>query len=412
MPADGSPFRIPDDRAPGALRVACVTETWPPEVNGVSLSFARLVSGLRARHHVVQLIRPQRHRDDAARHEPGYDEVLADGLPIPRYPDLRMGLPCGRRLRQLWTTTRPDVVHIATEGPLGWSALCAAKRLGLPVTSDFRTNFHAYSAHYGIGLMRRPITAYLRWFHNATARTTVPTSRLARQLERQGFRSLAVVSRGVDSTRFRPSRHDSALRRQWGADDDDLVVLSVGRLAAEKNLETLRSTWEAIHRVDRRARFVVVGSGPMRAALQAACPEAHFVGQRTGEDLAAHYASADLLLFPSTTETFGNVTAEAMASGLAVVAFDHAAAGELIVDGRNGALAPLGDVDSYRRGALMFASDPVRRRAAGRAARETVVPLDWEHIVDRFDGMLRSVIHEAGCTVAPSPIADLPRRTA
>ena len=412
MPADGSHFRNSDDCAPPALRVACVTETWPPEVNGVSLSFARLVAGLRARHHPVQLIRPRRNRDDTARHEPGYDEVLADGLPIPRYPDLRMGLPCGRRLRELWTADRPDVVHIATEGPLGWSALRTATRLGLPVTSDFRTNFNAYSTHYGIGLMHRPITAYLRWFHNATARTTVPTSRLARQLERQGFRSLAVVSRGVDSTRFRPSRRDADLRRQWGADDDDLVVLSVGRLAAEKNLETLRSTWEAIQRVDPRVRLVVVGSGPMRAALQAACPDANFVGQRTGDDLAAHYASADLLLFPSVTETFGNVTTEAMASGLAVVAFDHAAAGELIVDGRNGALAPLGDVDAYRRGALAFAGDPVRRRAAGRAARETVVALDWEHIVERFEGLLRVVVHEAGCAVASGPAASLPPRTA
>jgi glycosyltransferase involved in cell wall biosynthesis len=375
-----------------SLRIAMVTETFPPEVNGVALTLARLVEGLRRRNHHVQLVRPRQDARDSAESSAHFHEVLMRGMPIPRHPDLRMGLPSRRYLVRLWSLHRPDVVHIATEGPLGWSALQAALHLKLPVCSDFRTNFQAYSRHYGIGWLHKPILAYLRKFHNHTRCTMVPTQALRLELEASGFQRLAVVARGVDTQQFDPARRSEALRQQWGAAPGDLVVACVGRLSPEKNLGTLLMAYDAIRRADPRARLLLVGDGPMRAELQARCPEALFAGQRHGEDLAAHYAAADLFLFPSLTETFGNVTAEAMASSLPVLAFDYAAAAQLIRSGENGMLVPFGDNDAFVQRAVALAGDPARRRALGEQARIGVADVNWDRIVARFEGVLSTVI--------------------
>ena len=178
------PTSLVIDNYPAAqrsLRIAFVTETYPPEVNGVAMTMARVVGGLHRRNHDVQLVRPRQDSRDEADRSVRFHEVLMRGLPIPRYPNLRMGAPSKRALVQLWSLRRPDVVHIATEGPLGWSALQAARHLKLPVSTDFRTNFHAYSRHYGIGWLHKPIMAYLRKFHNRAASTMVPTEALRRE---------------------------------------------------------------------------------------------------------------------------------------------------------------------------------------------------------------------------------------
>ncbi len=375
-----------------SLRIAFVTETYPPEVNGVAMTMARIVEGLHDRNHDVQLIRPRQAGADSPDDGPRFQEVLMRGLPIPRYPNLRMGVPSKRALVQLWSRHRPDVVHIATEGALGWSALQAALHLKLPVCSDFRTNFHAYSQHYGIGWLRKPIMAYLRKFHNRCACTMVPTEALRRELAKAGFQRLNVVSRGVDTHQFNPLRRSPALREQWGVAPGDLLLVHVGRLAPEKNLNTLLLAFEAIRRTHARARLLFVGDGPLRTDLQARCPSAVFAGQRCGEDLAAHYASADLFLFPSLTETFGNVTTEAMASGLPVVAFNYAAAGELIRSGANGMLAPFGDAAAFVRAAQDLADDCAWRQRIGAAARATACELAWAQIVERFEGRLTEAI--------------------
>jgi glycosyltransferase involved in cell wall biosynthesis len=192
--------------------------------------------------------------------------------------------------------------------------------------------------------------------------------------------------------RFDVAHRSAVLRSQWGVAPDDLVVTCVGRLAPEKNLGTLIAAFEAIRRAQPRARLVLVGDGPMRAELQARCPDAVFAGQRIGADLATHYASADLFLFPSVTETFGNVTTEAMASGLAVVAFDYAAAARLIRHGENGALVPLDDTDAFVATALRTAADLAHCRVLGARARLSVMALDWDSIAAQFEGVVASVM--------------------
>lgn len=384
-------------------RIAVVTETYPPEVNGAAMSLARIVTGLREHGHDLQLIRPRQRTGDVARSSACFEEFLTGGWLIPRYPDLRMGVPSRRALVQLWSLRRPDVVHIATEGPLGWSALQAALHLKLPVTSDFRTNFQAYGKHYKIGWLAKPILAYLRRFHNRAACTMVPTETLRAQLAAQRFERITVVGRGIDTRLFDPQRRSDALRKSWGAAPQAPVLVCVGRLAPEKNLGTALDVYHAVREAMPEARLVLVGDGPMRNELRARCPDAVLAGQRHGEDLAAHYASADLFLCPSLTETYGNVVPEAMASGLAVVAFDRAAAGQLIRTGRNGVLVDGDDGKAFTRAAMTLLADGPRRVAIGAAAREAVQGCGWDEVVQRFESvLLQAIDHSRGGRYAAS----------
>jgi glycosyltransferase involved in cell wall biosynthesis len=387
------------------LRVAVVTETYPPEVNGVARTIARVVEGLRDRGHELQLVRPRQHPSEVAQVDTGFAEMLMRGLPIPRYPELRMGLPAKRALVRRWTFERPDVVHLATEGPLGWSALQAARHLRLPVISEFRTNFHAYSQHYGLGWLRHPIHAYLRKFHNQCHSTLVPSPDLLQALQSQGFERLHVVARGVDASRFNPGRRSAALRAQWGADEHSTVLLCVGRLAPEKNLGTLLDAYSRLRERQPSAKLVLVGDGPLRASLQAQCPEAVFAGLRHGDDLAAHYASADLFAFPSQTETFGNVVPEAMACGLAVVAYNYAAAAQLLTGHQAGALVPLGDAEGFCRVVAELGCQTTSLQTLGREALIAVRPWTWQRIVQQVEGQYRLALSASVSATAELQVA-------
>jgi len=375
-----------------SLRIAVVTETYSPEVNGVAMTLARIVNGLQKRNHRVQLIRPRQHATETPAHDVHLEEVLSRGVPIPRYQGLRIGLPAKQALFRLWSLKRPDVVHIATEGPLGWSALAAALKLKLPVSTGFHTNFHSYSQHYGVGFLSKPIAFYLRKFHNRAHATLVPTDDLCRELAIQGFENLRVVSRGVDTRLFSPARRDPQLRRDWGATDGAAVALYVGRIAPEKNLKVVADAFAGMRTRVPHARLVMVGDGPERAALAARHPEIVFAGTRTGEDLAAHYASADIFLFSSLTETFGNVTLEAMASGLAVVAYDYAAAQQYLAHERSGLLAPFDDGEAFVGLATALAVDPARAASLRLQARASAKRIDWDNVFDNFEAVLRDVI--------------------
>lgn len=378
------------------LRVAVVTETYPPEINGVAMTTGRMVEGLVAAGHRVDLIRPRQAHEGGAIQlldgAEGVEEMLSRGIPLPRYANLQLGLPARKVLLRRWSVQRPDVVQVVTEGPLGWSALTAARKLRLPVISEFHTNFHRYSGHYGVGWLKRPIAAYLRKFHNRADLTLVPTRALCCELAGQGIARVDVVSRGVDTTLFDPARRSASLRRSWGLEEDDLAVVYVGRIAPEKNLALLEKAFEAIRARQPRARLILVGSGPAQQALQARQPAAVFCGSRTGAFLAEHYASGDLFLFPSLTETYGNVVAEALASGLPVVAYRDAAAQELIAHREHGWLAEPGDEAAFIAGAVALAEAPELRARQRLAARERVASLAWQAIVERLVTLQRQVI--------------------
>lgn len=368
------------------MRIAYVTETYPPEVNGVALTTQRTVRYLRDGGHAVQLIRPRQHAE--ARHDDG-QEWRTPGLPIPLYPDLRFGLARQAWFEQRWQALRPHLVHLATPGPMAHAALHAARRLGLPVSSDFRTNFHAYARYYHLGWAEPLIAACLRRFHNQAGCTFVPTQALARQLRLNGFQRVEVHGRGVDTQLFSPERRSAALRARWNAADPrQVVMLYVGRLAAEKNVVLALRAFQAARRLRPLTRMVVVGDGPLRARLERDFPAAEFVGAQHGEALAAHYASADLFLFPSQSETFGNVTLEALASGLAVVAVDLAAAAQHIEPGSNGLLVPPDDEEAFIRTAIRAAEMAELLAPLRHAARQSALQARWEQVLGRFEQRL------------------------
>lgn len=371
------------------MRICLVSETWAPEINGVSHTLGRLSDELLAQGHELQLIRP---RPEAPGRFPGMQaELQVPGLALPGYRQVRLGWPVRRAVQRFWRQQRPEVAYLATEGPLGWAALSAANRLDIPTASGFHTDFDHYAGAYGLGLLKPLVRAGLRRFHNRTGATLVPTPDQAGRLEAQGFARLAVMGRGVDTRRFSPDRRDPALRRAWGAQPHQPVVLHVGRLAKEKNLSLLVRSVRAMQALRPDLVQVIVGDGPQRRALAEQLPEAHFCGFVAPDDLPRHYASADLLLFPSLSETYGNVVPEAMASGLPVVAFDTAAAALLIEEGYNGVGVPVADDEAFIAAACRLCQSPARWGQLGRAARLTVAEQSWSRVADDFLAVLEGV---------------------
>lgn len=380
------------------LHITLITETFAPEINGVANTLGRLCDGLRLRGHRVELVRPRQSHDGAVTTD---DLMLCRGWPIPGYPGLQWGQSSMHKLLRRWQRQRPDVVYIATEGPLGLCALRAARRLGIAVVSGFHTNFAQYTRQYGLGCIARLLTHYLRWFHNRSKVTLVPSVSQKMELERRGFARIELLSRGVDSALFHPSKRSQALRESWGLRAGDIGVVHVGRLAPEKNLGMLKSTFE--HLCNRypgqRLKLIIVGDGPQRIALQQQLPDAIFCGVQRGDALAEHYASGDVFLFPSLSETFGNVVLEALASGLGVVAYDEAAAAQHIRHGHSGALAMPGDEPAFIDAACWLLEDGETLRRVRLNARQHASRQGWAAIVESFE---RHLIN-----ACPVPLSDV-----
>lgn len=364
------------------MKLCIVTETYPPEVNGVAMTLHRITTELERAGHEVRIVRPR--QSSEAQNASYANETIVSGLPLPGYDGLRFGLPCRHKLRTLWEVDRPDIIYVATEGPLGQSAIRAAGDAAIPVVSGFHTNFHEYMKHYKLPILANMVQGFLRKTHNKTRRTFAPSQDVIDRLEAMGITGTRLLGRGVDTALFSPEKRAAALRQRWGVGEDGLVALFVSRLAAEKNIPLAAEAFQRVRALVPSAACVFVGDGPERAKLEKAHPDFIFAGMQQGEDLARHYASADLFIFPSVTETFGNVVTEALASGLATLAYDYAAPRRFIRNGENGFLA-----DFDKREAFLQALEcALKHRASWPAiraeARKTAESLGWEGIVRKF----------------------------
>jgi glycosyltransferase involved in cell wall biosynthesis len=311
-------------------------------------------------------------------------------MPLPFYRQVKLGVATPRHAARLLGRLRPDLVHIATEGPLGLSALLGARVLGIPVASSFHTNFDHYADHYGVPGIRWMVTHYLAFFHNRTAVTLVPSEATRRRLEKIGVRDVAIWSRGVDCDTFHPRHRDDALRHSLGLGPEDVLLLYVGRLAPEKNLSALLDAFSRLMSrsdsvpVASKRRLALVGDGPQFDELRrTAPPDVLLPGQQLGADLSRWYASADIFAFPSCSETFGNVVLEAQASGLPVVGFDTQGVNERVISGRDGFLVPEGGDLTLPLARLC--DNREERRQFGIAGRARAEQQSWAAIFDELE---------------------------
>ncbi|MGD8524784.1 MAG: glycosyltransferase family 1 protein [Thioalkalispiraceae bacterium] len=380
------------DIAPKELHVAFVTETFPPEINGVAHTLNMLVTGLNNLGYRVSLIRPRQNSADIKRNDDSITTYFARGLKIPGYDGLQFGMPHFFRLSKWWKSDRPDIAYIATEGPLGYAAVHTARKLGIPAVSGFHTNFHQYANHYKLGFITKLVFKYLKHFHNATNTTLVPSPDLANTLDAMGIKPVNIMGRGVDTKLFTPKKRTEALREQWGAGNDDLVLLCVGRVAAEKNLELAIRAYRSLQEYFSNIKMVIVGNGPLLKPLSDANPDIIFTGEITDTSLSAHYASSDLFIFPSESETFGNVTLEAMASGLPVIAFDYAAANIHITHQYNGILVEKGNYDDFILKVITAVKNREQLSKLGINAAQYSQKISWQSIVEQFQTLLLTQI--------------------
>jgi glycosyltransferase involved in cell wall biosynthesis len=366
------------------MRLLLITDTYPPDINGVARTLSTLAGGLADRGHVVEIITTLAAKS-------GTQEALKRhvtlALPLIGYPGLRMGIATTWKMMAMFESFKPDVLYVATETPLGIASIRAAAKRGIPVVSGFHTNFQSYLENYHLPGLEFVAQSFLRSLHNQTARTLTPSVDTAAMLSRWGVKDVGVLGRGVDTELFSPARRSLALRTSWGADDKTPVAIYVGRVAAEKNLPLLMKAFAAFREAYPQAPCVVVGDGPRLKFLQTEHPEFLYLGAKTGTDLADCYASADVFVFPSTSETFGNVVLEAMSSGLVPVAYDYAAPRQVIRQGENGCLAAFDDEKAFltatREASKIWDSHPVRS-----AARVSAGQLGWQRVIEQFEGEL------------------------
>ena len=361
------------------MRITLVTETYFPQVNGVSRTLGQLVRVLREAGDVVQLVHPNYGETATAEHQ-----TLVRSVNLPFYKELFLPLPPFGKVRKAVDDFAPDIVHVATEATLGLSLLRHALRRKLPTVSSFHTNFDQYMAHYRVGWTKGSIWRYLRWFHNRTRETYVPSMATIGELEARGFERLVLWPRGVDGTLFRPDREGrEALRASLGFGPGDVVIGHVSRIAAEKNVGYLADALAIVVEARPKARILIVGDGPARPGLEKKLGSvARFVGYRSGGDLADHYAAADVFAFASLTETFGNVILEAMASALPVVAVRAGGPGDTVRPGETGLLVePTAPPSTFADALIGLVDDADARRRMAEAARAYALSQTWEAIM-------------------------------
>lgn len=365
------------------MRIAIFSEVYWPMVSGVGVTLDRLVKALFARGHAVRVYsatyslppgvsdRPEAHRSPS--------------VPLFLYPDVQWAFPRQREIVEDLARFRPDVVHLATEFALGLAGLKAAGELGLPVIASAHTDYEKYAARYGVRWALGMGWIYARWFYSHAERVLVPSRGFQETLRRRGVEHTGVWSRGVDPAEFHPEFRSEAYRRRFGVGPDDLLVTYIGRLAREKDIGRLLRAWEALRRERGNSQLALAGQGPLAEGLRRRpIPGVHLAGLLSGRDLGEAYASADLFVFPSPTETFGNSLLEAMGSGLPSLAVSAGGVLEYARHGENAWLTRPQDTEALTEGLRLLLRDAELRRRLAEGGLATAASRGWDPIYDQL----------------------------
>lgn len=376
------------------MRIAIFSEVYWPMVSGVSLTLQRLVDGMTARGHACRVYAPAYTLPPGAEERPEVHRSPSRALFL--YRDVHWAFPRADEIAADFARFRPDVVHVATEFAMGVTGMRLARQFRVPVVASAHTDYERYASRYLLDWIMPAGWGYLRWFYGGATAVLCPSRVHQHHLERRGIQRTAIWSRGVDTDQFSPGHRSPALRERLGIRADVPMVLYVGRLAAEKNLDLLLAAWRGLVADGTDAELVLVGTGPLRDAIAAAPPpRVTLAGVLTDRALGAAYASADLFAFPSSTETFGNVLLEAMGSGLPSLAVAAGGVLDFAEHGRNAFLVAPDSVGAIRSGLATLLADPALRRRLAAGALATARRRDWATIFDGVESVYRGAIRPA-----------------
>jgi phosphatidylinositol alpha 1,6-mannosyltransferase len=371
------------------MRIAIITESFPPDVNGVAHCVVRVAEDLARKGHHPLVIAPETARSAAADGQLPFPVERVPSVSLPGYPTFRLGLPTPKTRRAI-VRHGTEVVHLASPVALGAWGTRVARAEHLPTVAVYQTDLPSYARAYHLG---RPTEAFtwrwLRDIHNSAGRTLAPSSTTAADLDAHGFERVWLWGRGVDTERFSPALRDERLRREI-APGGEVIVGYVGRLAIEKRVDLLTTVAG-----QPGVKLAITGGGPMEEELRAALPDAAFLGMRYGADLARIYASLDVFVHTGPFETFGQTIQEASASGLPVIAPAAGGPLDLVADGGTGYLVPPGDPDALATAVRALVTDPARRASFGAAARRRVLTRSWSALTDELLGHYAAVIDSA-----------------
>lgn len=376
-----------------ALRVALVTSSYNFIADGVALTLNRLVGFLESRGVEVLVFTPVARRP-AFVHQ---GEIVAvPSAPLPLRPEYRLALGLAKSQRRRLMEFDPDIVHIAVPDVLGHQALKLALKLGVPVVASYHTRYETYLKYYGLDIFRTTAARIIARFYGSCREVYVPSQSMAEVLGHEvDQEKIHVWQRGVDAVRFNPEKRSDTWRKAVGIEQDDVVIAFVSRLVREKRLSTVVEVLNRLKAAGVKHKGLFVGDGPEKAALQSAAPDAIFAGHLDGETLAIAYASSDIFLFPSDTETFGSVTLEAMASGLPTICADATGSRSLVDSGVTGHLLAPDDDDGFFYHVLTLSTNSARRAEMGAAARRRSLNFTWEEamagLLARYQALARTV---------------------
>lgn len=359
------------------MRIAYFTESLLPLVDGVSHTLNHLFGALEANGVEFRVYSPFVPPEGVS-WRGRVRRVRSCTFPL--YRDYRVSLPGGRRIAAELDDFAPDIVHVVSPTPMAVWAQAYARGRGIPVVGTFHTHFVSYFPYYGFHRFEAVGWAILRWFYGRCTATFAPSMSIVEEMREHGIANVRLWSRGVDSRRFAPAWRDEAMRARIGADDDVPLLLLVSRLVKEKDLADLVSMDAILRDRGRAYRLVLVGDGPMRESLEEALPDARFVGHQSGTDLSRWYASADIFVLPSTTETFANVVQEAMSSGVPAVVVDRGGPQSVIEPGRSGLVARANDPEDLADRVDELLLDRELRAAMSRAARQRALERSWDAV--------------------------------
>ena len=380
------------------MRLAFFTEAYAPQVNGVVTTLGKLTEYLTSRGHQVLLAVPRNRKNPK-----GENVVEFQSIPLPVYPEMPIILPhWGFHRKGLAKVDAfgPDLVHILTPGVLAFFGQKWARQHGYPVVASYETDIIRYMHYYGFGAFEPRVWGYLTWLFNNCQQTYVPSHDTKRFLESKGICNVEVFERGVDTTRFHPSKRSEALRRQLGVEPDGVLISYVGRLSKEKNLELLLRCVKKLTRDYPKTQLVVTGEGPFQRTLKRrfAHPRITFTGVKRGEELASVYASADIFALPSSTETLSLVAMEAMASGVPVLAMNAGGVRDVVEHQRTGLLA--NSAEEFEAFLQRLMEEAPLRSVLGQAGRRYAEGKSWRHALQNLECSYQEIIARKCVAVA------------